>query len=107
MTSTLIEYSAYAETALAAYASGATTSNENERLGFYRAEGMSVRQAQAFNETWTVLSQSPDTPDGFSATLFQHRTSGEKVLAIRGTDFDHTGLANATHLRLRLTPCEA
>ena len=34
-----------------------------------------------------VLSQSnPNDPSGFSATLFQDRETGEKVLAIRGTE---------------------
>ena len=105
--STVSDFFKYSEVALAAYASTLPRPTQVQREEAFAEAGMARRQASAFENTWQVLSQSPDTPDGLSATLFQHRTSGEKVLAICGTDFDHTGLANATHLRLRLTPCEA
>jgi pimeloyl-ACP methyl ester carboxylesterase len=47
---------------------------------------MSVTQAQQFDFAWTVLAQSPSVWNGFSAVLLQNATTGEKVLAIRGTN---------------------
>jgi Ca2+-binding RTX toxin-like protein len=47
---------------------------------------MSPAQANAFDATWAVLQQSAPRTDGFSAVLLQNRTTGEKVLAIAGTD---------------------
>jgi Ca2+-binding RTX toxin-like protein len=47
---------------------------------------MSFSQATAFNATFAVLQQSAPSIDGFSAVLLQNRRTGEKVLAIAGTD---------------------
>ncbi len=52
---------------------------------------MSFSQASAFDATWAVLEQSAPDPNGFSAVLFQRKNAdgqatGEKVLAIAGTD---------------------
>ncbi len=74
----------YGETALAAYATSLQSATSNR--GAYVIAGMSTSEAARFDDTWQVLSQSPTSLDGFSAVLLQHRQSGEKVLAIRGTN---------------------
>ena len=48
-------------------------------------------EADKFDKTWLVLSQSPANADGFSAVLLQNHQSGEKVLAIRGTEPGYGG----------------
>ena len=78
--------STYSQTALAAYASGLASSTDNSNRYAAINVGMSTFQAQAFNSTWAVLQQSSPTAEGFSAVLFQNRTTNEKVLAIAGTD---------------------
>jgi hypothetical protein len=52
---------------------------------------MSATQAEAFDATWAVLQQSAPSNDGFSAVLLQNRRTGEKVLAIAGTDLGSLG----------------
>ncbi|MEX2481767.1 MAG: calcium-binding protein [Gammaproteobacteria bacterium] len=37
-------------------------------------------------EAWYVVHHQPNTPSGFSATLFAQSGSGEQVLAVRGTE---------------------
>ncbi|MEZ5615815.1 MAG: calcium-binding protein [Rhodocyclaceae bacterium] len=57
---------------------------------------MAHTQSQRFDEGWVVLGQQ-DLGDGFSAVLFQPVDeqgipTGEKVLAIRGTEGSHWGI---------------
>jgi pimeloyl-ACP methyl ester carboxylesterase len=60
----------------------------------YDRAGMSEAQAERFDAKWSVLSQAPDSwwsGFGFSAVLLQNRQTGEKVLAIRGTEESQWG----------------
>jgi hypothetical protein len=43
-------------------------------------------QADYFIENWKIVSHQPNTSTGFSATLFQHKETGEMVYAPRGTE---------------------
>src|SRR5882672_2142526 len=81
---TVTQYLQYSETAMAAYAIALSPIGAN-KTAFFNA-GMTSAQAQRFDDSWTALSQAPDGVDGFSAVLLQNRTTGEKVLAIRGTE---------------------
>lgn len=83
---TLNDYFRYAETAFAAYANGLTAGQGNAAQ--YQAADMAPDQAQRFDASWQVLAQQ-DLSDGFSVVLFQHASTGEKVLAIRGTEASH------------------
>ncbi len=84
---TITQFSDYAQTSLAAYATGLAQGLGNN-ADLYRQDlvGMSASQANAFDATWAVLQQSAPSTDGFSAVLLQNRTTDEKVLAIAGTD---------------------
>src|SRR5580765_4337662 len=80
---TINDYLKYAETTFAAYAD-LTQGQQNTQA--YVTADMAAAQAATFNSQWTVLSQSVSDPSGFSAVLLQNAESGEKVLAIRGTE---------------------
>lgn len=87
---TTTQYSAYAQTALAAYATGLLASVNNSLRYQHPDVGMAAAQAQVFNDTWAVLQQSAPSANGFSAVLLQRKdasgnATGEKVLAIAGT----------------------
>ena len=85
--STFIQYNTYAQAALASYASALVAGDVNNTARYRQPEvGMAPAQATAFNATWNVLQQSPLNGNGFSAVLLQNRTTGEKVLAIAGTN---------------------
>ena len=86
MSTTTTQYNSYAQAALAAYATGLIAGVENAARYRDPDVGMAVNQAAAFNATWNVLQQSPLNGNGFSAVLLQNRTTGEKVLAIAGTN---------------------
>ena len=81
----------YGQTALAAYAQNLLVGNVNN-ASKYKNIGMADAQARGFDAAWAVLQQSPSDPvTGFSAVLLQRKdangnASGEKVLAIAGTD---------------------
>jgi pimeloyl-ACP methyl ester carboxylesterase len=47
---------------------------------------MSEIQATEFAASWTVTSQYTDPSTGLSATVFQENATGQKYLAIRGTE---------------------
>jgi Ca2+-binding RTX toxin-like protein len=85
---TINDYLQYAETTFAAYAS-LMAGPQNKQA--YIAAGMADAQADAFNAHWTVLTQSASDPSGFSAVLLQNVQTGEKVLAIRGTEGSQAG----------------
>lgn len=81
------QISGYAQTAQASYAIELVAGASNAtRYQDATTAGMSAAQATAFNATWNVLQQSPLNGNGFSAVLLQNRTTGEKVLAIAGTN---------------------
>ena len=85
---TINEYLRHSETALASYATGLTLGQVNSDR--YHSAEMTLLQAQKFNQSWQVLGQQ-DLTNGFSAVLFERMDesgapTGEKVLAIRGSD---------------------
>ncbi|MGV8894808.1 MAG: calcium-binding protein [Burkholderiaceae bacterium] len=86
--STITEFYGQSELALAAYANLTTgvsgTAYTNALTD--TAVGMSATQATTFASTYTVLAQSTPATNGFSATLFLNNQTGQKTLAIRGTD---------------------
>ena len=91
----MLDYLKYSEAAFAAYANGLSIGN-NVNLAAYEEADMAHTQAQRFDASWMVLGQQ-DLTDGFSAVLFQPvddqgSPSGEKVLAIRGTEASHWGI---------------
>lgn len=90
----LVDYLKYAQAAFAAYAYDLAIGQGNTAK--YITEKMSPTQAQRFDASWVVLGQQ-DLSDGFSAVLFQPvdeqgNPSGEKVLAIRGSEGSHWGI---------------
>lgn len=76
---TITEYLAEAELALAAYANLTSGSYTNA----LQDAGMTSVQANLFASTYTVVDQFSDPLTGVSATVFQRGTT--KYLAIRGT----------------------
>lgn len=91
---TITDYFAQAQLSLAAYALnlqqgmfGGTDQNSPYVKALTDA-GMSAQQATTFASTYTVVEQSGGigSPTGFSATLFQNAQTGQKFLAIRGTE---------------------
>jgi hypothetical protein len=84
-------YSQYAETSLVAYASALSSAPGASNTAKYKTAGMAEVEAARFDQEWLVLSQSPDDTNGFSAVLLQNVQSGEKVLAIRGTEGSQGG----------------
>ena len=91
----IVDYLKYAETAFAAYANSLSNGSNINSAAYVRAD-MSPTQAQRFDASWVVLGQQ-DLGDGFSAVLFQPvddqgNPSGEKILAIRGTEASHWGI---------------
>jgi hypothetical protein len=48
--------------------------------------GFSKTQAEDFAKNWQFVSSTPNTANGYSATLFQSKATGEYVYAIRGTE---------------------
>jgi Ca2+-binding RTX toxin-like protein len=92
MTTTITNYFEQAQLSLAAYAlglqqgmSGGTDPNSPYVKALTDA-GMTATQATDFASTHTVLAQSAPTANGFLATLFLDNRTGQKTLAIRGTD---------------------
>ena len=89
---TIAQYLQYAETALAAYAGALTSAGGESNNSSYRTAGMTQQEATRFDQSWIVLSQAPDAPNGVSAVLLQNRTTGEKVLAVRRTEPSQGGI---------------
>jgi hypothetical protein len=86
---TIKQYLDYAETTLAAYAASVIPKVNNSLN--YVDRGMTGKQADKFQLKWNVLAQSPEQLNGYSAVLLQDRVTGEKVLAIRGTESSQGG----------------
>ncbi len=75
-----------AQTSIASYAVNLVSNSTNASRYVVTDVGMSPSQAADFDAVWEVILQSTPTSNGFSAVLFRDRTTGEKVLAIAGTD---------------------
>lgn len=82
-----------AQLAEAAYAnffdnSGNLVTTVAKLTGALTTGGMkfSAAQAAAFAADWSVVSQQPNTSNGFSATVFKNNATGEYVFAARGTE---------------------
>ena len=75
-----------AELALASYASlSNVTLNTRTGIDALKAAGMSDAQATAFALKWSVVDQF-NSISGVSATVFQENATGQKYLAVRGTE---------------------
>jgi len=48
--------------------------------------GMTAAQARSFSNRWRVVEQYNDTSNGLSATVFQDARTGNRYLAVRGTE---------------------
>ncbi len=87
--STIADYLKQAELALAAYAEnlypGIPLDNFLTALES-GGKGMSIAQARHFASRWRVLEQYSDPLTGLSATVFEEVSTGERSLAVRGTD---------------------
>ena len=55
-------------------------------VGSLKEAGMTELQANKFAATWTVVSQYTDSSTGLSATVFEDKATGQRYLAIRGTE---------------------
>lgn len=76
-------------TTLATYATFTTDANLDADLKDQTTGANFVDvQASAFVANYRFLTQRPNVDqNGFSATVFQDRVTGKKILAIRGTEF--------------------
>jgi len=94
------DYFLQSQLALAAYANlTSTVPNESELI----KNGMTTVQASVFASNWTVVDQY-NSITGLSATVFQNNATGERYLAIRGTQGVTDFLAD--YLILNGTPAE-
>jgi len=80
-----------AQTANASYADGLSAGDtdgalSNRLTAELDQKGMTPAQAKHFGDNFIVVAQQQTTPNGFSATLFQHKPSGDYYFAMRGTD---------------------
>jgi pimeloyl-ACP methyl ester carboxylesterase len=77
-----------AELALAAYSALTTGISGNDYTDALKdgGKGMASDQASAFASTWSVITQYTDPGTGLSATVFQEVSSGNRYLAVRGTE---------------------
>jgi len=91
MSEPLTSYYQYAQLAQAAYG---TFSPGRPSIDILKSSTVEFPHflAEAFSREYTVLHQIDDSVTGFSATLFQ-RNDGQKILAIRGTEFTVADLA--------------
>lgn len=93
-TPTIADYLKYANLQMAAEAflvdeNGALKTNIKQALveGNHHASYFPESEATTFNNEWQVLAQCPNTPTGFSGTLFENRTTHELVISFRSTEF--------------------
>jgi hypothetical protein len=78
-------YSLQAELAMAAYGTFLDKTIAIDDLT-NSSVGMSTSQAAAFVEKWQVAAQYSDPISGLSATVFEEIGTGQKIIAIRGTE---------------------
>lgn len=90
--STINAYSLQAGLAQAAYGTFSGKTIAINELTDTASVDMSASQAAAFVEKWQVITQSPYSITGFSATVFEEISSGKKYLAIRGTELSGNDL---------------
>ena len=78
----------YAQLAQASYANLTFGLTEQEILAALAAGDFAPSLAEDFigSGGFNIIQQLPNTADGFSATVFQDKTSNDYVLAIRGTE---------------------
>ncbi|WP_430009827.1 putative Ig domain-containing protein [Methylophaga lonarensis] len=69
-----------------------------------RAVNFTETSAEKFLNDWQIKAHQPNTLSGLSATLFEHRQTGEQVLAVRGTDPLSQDLFTAFQIFLEVTP---
>jgi hypothetical protein len=76
-----------AEATYAGEARNPDGSFDNEKVKkALKSEDFSETQAQDFVEDWQVVAHQPNTFSGLSVTVFENKQSGEKALAVRGSD---------------------
>ena len=85
------------QTAEAAYANfinsdGDLLTLDDDVKAALKSLGFSETQATNFVAEWSVVAHQPNTESGFSATLFQHKETGEQVYAVRGTEATNIGI---------------
>jgi len=80
----IIDYFNQAELSFAAYADLERGTPDTQALQG-ESVGMSAIQAAQFASEWIVVDQYPDA-SGASATVFQEVATGNRYLAIRGTE---------------------
>ena len=100
MTASIHLYYQNAQLSMAAYSTLSEGMTPTDYVAALMKEGMSTAQARYFagltsaSPGYTVLSQTSDS-NGFSATLFLDNATGQKILAVRGTnDFKDLAITN-------------
>jgi Ca2+-binding RTX toxin-like protein len=83
--SVLINSWKHSELALAAYAPLVSGMVGDGYSNVLEGNGMTVSQAEYFSRSWRVITQHNDRVSGLSATVFEEVISGNRYLAIRGT----------------------
>ncbi|MHB9119270.1 MAG: hypothetical protein ACYC2R_13510, partial [Burkholderiales bacterium] len=104
---TITEYYKQAELALAAYSNLVPSMTKDAYITALKdsGKGMSPLQASDFASKWTVIGTPYTDPvTGVSATVFQEIATGQKTLAIRGTQGATDFLAD--YLILNGTPSQ-
>ena len=93
-TPTIADYLNYANLQMAAEAflfddNGDRKQNLKQALidGNKHASRFTAVQAEDFLAQWDVIAQCPNTPTGFSGTLFQNKVTKEYVISFRSTEF--------------------
>ncbi len=88
MADVISAYYENARLAQAAYAANLTPGmTPNSYVQALQAGGMSLSQTTGFVTDYEILAPTyTDPSNGFAATLLQNKATGEKVLAIRGTE---------------------
>lgn len=97
---TINQYFDFAQLAQASYSSLLPGVPNVFALKTSDGAGFSQQQADTFALGYTVLSQSVPNANGFSATLFKNNATGEKILAIRGTNDLFDGLTDVVDIAL-------
>ena len=95
---TINQYFEFSQLAQASYANLAPNVDPVPEL--LNTANFAQQQANTFALGYTVLSQSVPNANGFSATLLQNNATGQKTLAIRGTDDLFDGLTDVVSVAL-------
>jgi hypothetical protein len=81
---TIRQFLDYSETTFAAYAQGLIADDDN--IESFKVAKFIEAQAFKFQSNGSVRAQPSVQLNGSSATLFQEKSTGEKILAVRGTE---------------------